>query len=190
MKKQLVFSFLFAFTAMFTVQAQALTSTRNQSPEAAVQKIRQTAEQHFGVFNTREYDRDRDDHCDCHKCQKGKKSKKHDDCKGRGNHYGKHKNKHGKHSSCCCENRKNRDCDDDNDRWGDRNSRRDRDDDRRYTSGQRDRDDEYRTQPQPTQRKPTSTAKVKTRPSPTAKPAPSRPGAKRTVATRPVGVRQ
>ena len=192
MKKHLVFSALITLAAIISVEAQSLTYSGAQSPTDAVQKIRQVAEEQFGVFNSRDYDNDRDK-CNCDKCQKHKKSKKHDDCNQKGKHYGKHKNQQGKHACSCerhsCQSEKKRDCDDDDNRCDNRNSRNGRDDDdRRYTSTRRDRDDEHRTQPQPTQRKPTSTAKVKTRPTPTAKPTSTRPGAKKTVVNRPVKI--
>lgn len=178
MKKQLVFSFLFAFPAVFTAQTQPLTSARQPTPEVAAQKIRQVAEEQFDIFNNCDKDYDRDYHDSCDKCQKQKKSKKHNHCKGKGKHYGKHKNR-GRDSSgschhCCrCESRKNRDCDDD-DRWTDRD-RRDRD------------DDGYRQQPQSGRQSPSP--RVKSRPTPTAKKTASQPAAKRKVVSRPVGAR-
>lgn len=178
MKKHFVLTLLFAVAAIANTHSQTLTAPRTQVPEVTVEKIRQVAEQQFGVFSNRDNDYNHDNH-DCDKCQKQKKSKKHDDCKGKGNHYGKHKNKHGQ-QACRCDCHENS-C----------HSGNGRDDDRRYSSGRRDRDDEYRTPPQPSQRKPTSTAKVKTRPTPTAKSTSTRPGAKKVVAAkRPVGVKQ
>lgn len=181
MKKHLVFSVLFAAATAVATQAQSLTYAGTPSPTDAIQLARQTTEQHLDIFNSRNYDRA---HCDCHKCQKQKKSRKHNDCKGKGNHYGKHKNRNGKHDCACtqhrCQSNKKRDCDDD---ARHRRGRNDRSDERGNDWGINDRGDNSRQQPQTQQpqtqrRNPASTAKVKTRPTPTAKPAPSAPGTK------------
>ncbi|MBV6441235.1 MAG: hypothetical protein EPGJADBJ_02916 [Saprospiraceae bacterium] len=202
MKKHLVLTFLFTLAAVTAALAQAQTFALASSPSNVVQKIRETAEQSLGISNTRNGEKDRD-HGDCDKCHKRKKGKKHNECKQRGHHYGKHKNRHDCHS-CSCDHRgdghdrRKRDCDDD--RRCDRNSRDweyddrghgrnrgDRDDDQRYGSNDRGRDEEYRQQPRTTQRTPS--AKVKTRPGPSAKPAPSRPVAQKKTVARPVGSR-
>jgi|GEM_PF-3397542 len=188
MKKHTVFAIFLAFVASATTQAQSDAGLET------LQQVRQMAEQHLDVFNNRDYDRG-PENCDCKKCQKGKKSKKHQGCNQRGNHYGKHKNHHNNHS-CCCENRKKRDCDDDDDqRCGRDNdhrgydwSGRDRDDnDRRYEQNRRDRNPGSNSQTRAGQK--TSTAKVKTRPTPTAKPTSAPTKARKKANSRPAGGR-
>lgn len=192
MKKHTVFAIFLAFIASATTQAQSDAGLET------LQQIRQAAEQHLDVLNSRDYDRS-PENCDCKKCQKGKKSKKHKGCNQRGNHYGKHKNHHDKHS-CCCENQRKRDCDDDddnderrcgrdNDHRGYGSNGRDRDDSdgRRYEQNRHDRNPRSNSQTRAGQK--TSTAKVKTRPTPTAKPTSAPTNAKKRAASRPAGVR-
>lgn len=188
MKKHTVFAILLAFVASTTTQAQSIAG------EETIQKVRQAAEQHLDIFNSRDDDRGRES-CDCKKCQKGKKAKKHQGCNQRGNHYGKHKNHHDK-NSCCCENRKKRDCHDDDDRRCNRDddhrgygsNGRDRDEnDRRYEENRRDRNSGSNSQTRAGQK--TSTAKVKTRPTPTAKPTSAPTSAKKRATSRPTNGR-
>lgn len=191
MKKHLVRTFLFALANAIITSAQAQTLTQAQTASNAVLKVRQAAEQTFGAISSRDRDDDYDrDYCDCDKCGKQKKSKKHDGCNQRGNHYGKHKNKHSRHCCSCdhheCHNGRRRDRDDDDYRYG--SNRRDRDDNGyRYGSNRRDRDDEYRQQPRPAQQKPTP--KVKSRPAPTPKSTVKRPGTQRSGTSRPGSTR-
>lgn len=183
MKKHLVFTFLFAITATLT----ALANARTDAYAETLSKSALPSEQPAGIAACNYHDDDRT-YCDCNKCQKNKKSKKDKGCNQKGNHYGKHKNKHAGHSCSCdhnsCGNRKQYG-DDDDCRYGhhrdndDHQYRRDRDnDDRRYG-----RDDEYRRDDRPAQRNPV--VKVKSRPTPTSKPVPTRTGAKTKSAQRP-----
>lgn len=187
MKKHLFLTFLITLSAILTTAAQSLVNSGAGTPTDIAQKVRQTAEKHLGVFNSQGNNNNRE-YCDCDKCQKQKKSKKHDDCNQKGKHHGKHKNQHDKHSCSCdhnrCQSEKRRDCDDDDDRYS-RNGRNHDDDDRRYDRNDRDRDVKYGETTRPAQRKPV--AKVKTRPTPTAKPAPKSSGAKKKATPRPVG---
>ena len=166
MKKHLFLTFLFALASTFLARAQALAYPGTTTPEEAVLQIRQVAEQHLPVYSSREHGNGRNC-CDGNKCQKQKKSKKHHHCKQRGNHYGKHKNRHDRHSCSC-----------DHDDKCQSGERRDRDDDRRYGSDRRERDDDDNQQrPRTGQRNPQP--KVKTRPTPNPKPTSTRPGARR-----------
>lgn len=184
MKKHLVFSVFFAFAAVITVEAQSITHSGAQSPTDAAQKVRQAAEQSLSAFNSRDNGNDRGN-CDCDKCQKHKKSKKNKDCKQNGKHYGKHKNKHGR-ASCSCDhhcgdNRKKRNCGDDDDRRG-RNGRDRDDDDRRGGWGSRDRDNDNRGEQTRTGQR---TPPVKVKSTPTSR----QPGSKRNGTPRPVSTR-
>ncbi len=183
MKKHLVFSAFFAFAAVITVEAQSITHSGSQSPTDAAQKVRQAAEQSLSVFSSRDNSSNLGN-CNCDKCQKYKKSKKNKECKQKGNHYGKHKNHHGR-ASCSCnhhcgDNRKNRDCGED-DRRG-RNGRDRDDDDRRGGWGSRDRDNDNRGEQTRTGQR---TPPVKVKSTPTSR----QPGSKRNGTPRPVTTR-
>lgn len=182
MKKHLVFSAFFALAAFITAEAQLLTYSGTQSPTDAAQKVRQAAEQSLSVFSSCDNSSNRGN-CNCDKCQKHKKSKKNKECKQKGNHYGKHKNHHGR-ASCSCDhqcgdNRKRRDCDDD--RRG-RNGRDRDDDDRRGGWGSRDRDNDNRGEQTRTGQR---TPPVKVKSTPTSR----QPGSKRNGTPRPVSTR-
>ncbi|HRI60956.1 MAG TPA: hypothetical protein PK228_14560 [Saprospiraceae bacterium] len=186
MKKHLFLTFLLTFAAILTTEAQSLVNSGANTPTDIAQKVRQTAEKHLGVFNSQGNENNRE-YCDCDKCQKQNKSKKHDACNQKGKHYGKHKNQNDRHScgcdhnSCQSNNKHNRD---DDDCGYSHNGRNQDDNDRRYGSNDPERDVKYGETTRPAPRKPV--AKVKTRPTPTAKPAPASSGAKKKVTPRPV----
>lgn len=163
MKKRLVL-FLFTLVSLADTPAQSRTFNPETIVSAALD-----ADQFFGVASRHDRE-DKWDQCDCKKCQKKNKYR---GCSQRGHHYGKQKNKHGKHKCSCDHNTSH-----------DRGSR-DRDtDDRYYGRNGNDRDDEYRNHDRPQQRKPV--ARVKNRTTPVGKPAPKRSGAKRKESPRPV----
>ncbi len=189
MKKHFILTSLFACAVIGNAQTKTLVPADLQTPGIRLEKIHEAAAQPSG-----DYDHGRATRGDCDKC---KKSKKQGACNKPGKHYGKHKHRGGKgncsNHNACCENRKNRGCDDNN-RWSERNRRdrrddgwgndnnRDRRDDnnRRFSSTRQDRDSQYRGNSRSSQRRVAGTNQVRT----------NRPGTARRAGARPTVSRQ